>query len=69
MQKCSSFCQHRKLVVIVVRGAFFIVEEVLFWYSKTSCSILHKKDASNDSQRCCAYQATKYGRLSMSVPL
>ena len=29
MKKCSSFSQNRKLVVIVVRGAFFIVEEVL----------------------------------------
>ena len=30
MKKCSSFSQNRQLVVIVVRGAFFIVEEVLF---------------------------------------
>ena len=29
MKKYSSFSQNRKLVVIVVRGAFFIVEEVL----------------------------------------
>ena len=29
MKKCSSFSQNRKLVVIIVRGAFFIVEEVL----------------------------------------
>ena len=29
MKKCSSFSQDRKLVVIVVRGTFFIVEEVL----------------------------------------
>ena len=26
MKKCSSFSQNRKLFVIVVRGAFFIVE-------------------------------------------
>ena len=29
MKKCSFFSQNRKLVVIIVRGAFFIVEEVL----------------------------------------
>ena len=29
MKKYSSFRQNIKLVVIVVRGAFFIVEEVL----------------------------------------
>ena len=29
MKKCSSFSQNRKLVVIIVSGAFFIVEEVL----------------------------------------
>ena len=29
MKKCSSFSQNRKLVVIIVKGAFFIVEEVL----------------------------------------
>ena len=29
MKECSSFSQDRKLVVIVVRGTFFIVEEVL----------------------------------------
>ena len=29
MKKCSSFSQNRNMVVIIVRGAFFIVEEVL----------------------------------------
>ena len=29
MKKCSSFSQNRKVVVIIVEGAFFIVEEVL----------------------------------------
>ena len=29
MKKCSSFSQNRKLVVVIVRGAFFIVEKVL----------------------------------------
>ena len=29
MKKCSSFSQNRKLVVIIVRGTFFIVEKVL----------------------------------------
>ena len=29
MKKCSSFGQNRKLVVIIVRGAFFMVEDVL----------------------------------------
>ena len=29
MKKCSSFSQNGKLFVIIVRGAFFIVEEVL----------------------------------------
>ena len=35
MKKCSSFSQNRKLVVIVVRGAFFIVEEVLSYCRST----------------------------------
>ena len=29
MKKCSSLSQNRRLAVIIVRGAFFIVEEVL----------------------------------------
>ena len=29
MKKCSFFSQNRKLVVIAVRGAFYIVEKVL----------------------------------------
>ena len=37
MKKCSSFSQNRKSVVIIVRGAFFIVEEGVvqlpkYWY-------------------------------------
>ena len=35
MKKCSSFSQNRKLVVMVVRSAFFIVEEVLSNYRST----------------------------------
>ena len=29
MKKCSSFSQNSKLVVIIVRGTFLIVEKVL----------------------------------------
>ena len=39
--------------------------QLMFWCSKTSCSIFHKKDASNGPQRCRAYQTTKYGCLSI----
>ena len=35
MKRRSSFSQNRKLVVIVVRGAFFIVEEVLSYCRST----------------------------------
>ena len=35
MKKCSSFSQNRKLVVIVVRGAFFVAEEVLSYCQST----------------------------------
>ena len=35
MKKCSSFSQNRKLVVIVVRSAFFIVKEVLYYCRST----------------------------------
>ena len=35
MKKCSFFSQNRKLVAIVVRGAYFIVEERLFYYQST----------------------------------
>ena len=35
MKKCFSFTKNRKLVVVVVRGAFFIVEEVLSYCRST----------------------------------
>ena len=35
MKKGSSFSQNRKLVVVVVRLAFFIVEEVLSYCRST----------------------------------
>ena len=35
MKECSSFILNRKPVVIVVRGAFFIVEEVLSYCRST----------------------------------
>ena len=36
MKKCSSFSQRRKLVVVVVRGAFFIAEKALPYSGSTS---------------------------------
>ena len=37
MKKCSSFSQNKKrLVVIVVRDAFFVAEEVLSYCQNTS---------------------------------
>ena len=66
MKECSSFSQNRKLVVIVVRGAFFIVE-VLSYCRSASRIGLRKVTISLSLVSYCFWYALFHSILPSTI--